>query len=478
MESGSHAWHRKLWKEQLGKQGEPPLAFKYGGKIRVDVEQLTPEQLEWFIHLDQAQMAAVAAGTRGTSGGGTSGGGTSGGGTSGGGTSGGGTKAASDPAHQAVANRVNDYDARVKKLQEKLDALQKKQAAGGSNNQLAAERNRLEAEQKALLDEGETLSMELAKVGGQELQAVFKTADPKELLNLARRGLPGRATVGAMAGIAVTLATAYFVALDIRYIFDADNALEGLARAGQVGATYAAGTAEFALFKIVTGSNVVTAMLSVLVGLCGDSGGACDAQEAEQRQKEEEKVARERAHQEHLAIGAFLAKHVPDSVMWVEDTYIILNQKVWDETVKRIDQLKREYRANRKAAAFKRARDLGMGDARMMGQYVHKDDLKSWPEINERLTNEYELFDEYKKGFNEANRTREAVVNRATKLGYQDGKAGTRAHYDDMFKWPEVAQLLKEGAIDMFLYQEMAVSYNDAFDIKTGKKDPYAGLKD
>src|SRR5207248_980392 len=125
-------------------------------------------------------------------------------------------------------------------------------------------------------------------------------------------------------------------------------------RAGHVGANYAVGTAEFALFKIVTGSNAVTAILAVVVGMCGDSAGACDAQEDEKKREEEAKQNREQERQQRKAIGDFLAKHVPGSVMWVEDHYEILNQKVWDETVKKIDQMQRQYRADRKASVHKR----------------------------------------------------------------------------------------------------------------------------
>jgi hypothetical protein len=320
--------------------------------------------------------------------------------------------------------------------------------------------------------------MEMTAVAGQELQAAFKTANPKELLSIARKGLPGRATVGAMAGIAVTLATAYFVALDIRYILDADNALEGLERAGQVGAGLAVNAAEIGLFQLVTKSNPVTGMLSVIAGLCGDSGGACEAQEAAARAEAEAKQEREQTRKEHKAIGDFLAKHVPGSVMWVGDHYEILNQKVWDETVKKIDQMQRQYRADRKAAVHERAHDQGMQDARIMGRFVHNDELKDWPEVKENLVLEEELFEDYKKGFNERNKKREALMNRATNLGYQDAKIGTKAHHDDIFKWPEVNQLIQDGAHPVFLYQELGASYNDAFDIKTGKKDPYEGLKD
>jgi len=341
LESGSHAWHRKLWQEQLGKHGEPPVAFKYGGKIRVDIDQLTPKQLELFIKLDQAHSAANAArsGGKGGDGGGENAKG-----------------AGPEEAHQ-LANKVNAYDAKVKKLQEKFDGLQKEQASAGPSKQLAAERAKLDAEQKALLEEGETLSMEMTAVAGQELQAAFKTANPKELLSIARKGLPVRAAVGAMAGIAVTLATAYLVALDIRYILDADNALEALERAGQVGAGLAVNAAEIGLFQLVTKSNPVTGILSVVVGMCGDQGVACEAQEAEARAEAEAKQQREQTRKEHKAIGDFLAKHVPGSVMWVEDQYVILNQKVWDETVKKVDQMQRQYRADRKASVYKRARD-------------------------------------------------------------------------------------------------------------------------
>jgi hypothetical protein len=460
LESGSHSWHRKLWQEQLGNPGEPPVAFKYGGKIRVDVDRLTPEQLETFIKLDQAQTAARAARTGHDFGGGKGSGG------------------AKEASHQALANKVNAYDAKVKKLQEKFDGLQKKHASAGPSKQLAAERASLDAEQKALLDEGETLSMEMAAVGGQELEAVFKTANPKELLNLAHKGLTGRAAAGAMAGIAVTLATAYFIALDVRYILDADNALEALERSVQVGAGYAAGAAEFGLFKLVTGSNLVTGILAVVVNMCGDQAGACEAQEAEQRKAAEAKQHQEQARQTHKAIGDFLAKHVPGSVMWVEDQYVILNQKVWDETVKKIDQMQREHETNRKASLHKRAHDLGMKDARAFGRFVNKDDINGWPELRDKSNEPLELFEDYKAGFKEGNKTREVLNKRASELGYQDGRIGTKAHIDDLFKWPEVAQLVKDGAIELLLVQELIASYNDAFDIKTRKKDPYAGLND
>src|SRR5262249_22212825 len=62
LESGSHAFHEDIWHNLMGRQGEPPIAFKYAGRIRLDVMQLTPEQLESFKVLSKAQAAAIAVG--------------------------------------------------------------------------------------------------------------------------------------------------------------------------------------------------------------------------------------------------------------------------------------------------------------------------------------------------------------------------------------------------------------------------------
>jgi hypothetical protein len=113
-----------------------------------------------------------------------------------------------------------------------------------------------------------------------------------------------------------------------------------------------------------------------------------------------------------------------------------------------------------------------------MGSFASKDELKGWPEVKDKLVDDFELFEDYKQGFKEASQKRETLVNRASKLGYEDAKLGTKAHFDDIFKWPEVTQLVKEGALAPILYQELGASYNDAFDVKTGKKSPYEGLND
>ncbi len=74
---------------------------------------------------------------------------------------------------------------------------------------------------------GEALAVRLADVGKAELEATFRTAIPRDVLVIARRGVPqtprapatpgapGAASIEFMAFTAVALASAYFIAQDI-----------------------------------------------------------------------------------------------------------------------------------------------------------------------------------------------------------------------------------------------------------------------
>jgi hypothetical protein len=320
--------------------------------------------------------------------------------------------------------------------------------------------------------EGELLAL---KEATEADMAIINTRVPKG--GGAYRGF---AKLEVMLGIVATVAAAYLLARDIRYILDADNAMEGLERAVEVSGDFAAGAAEMGILKIITGSNAAAAGLILILGMCGDSAGACEAQERAEQQKAEEKQRREQKRQLNKAIGDFLAKNVPGSVEWVEDTYMIRNQKVWDETVKRVQELHQEHEAKRKAILYKRARDLGSHDGKVTGKFDTgvKDRMKDWKDVREDDIEEFMLFDAYKDGFKEGNKKWAAAVAKARNLGYQDGVTGTKAHIDDIAKWPEVAQLVKDGAVEPILWQDLYGNYNDAFDIKTGKKSPYEGLDD
>jgi len=59
LESGSHAWHRDLWQRAGGQTDTIPVAFKFAGKIRVDIEKLPKDQRETWIKLDTAQDTAL-----------------------------------------------------------------------------------------------------------------------------------------------------------------------------------------------------------------------------------------------------------------------------------------------------------------------------------------------------------------------------------------------------------------------------------
>ena len=329
IESGSHDFHKKIWNEYLGNKGEPPLAFKYANRIRVDIEKLTPEQRKQWIALDQAQTAKIKGNTGETKGG------------------------ASNKQGQKVHEDVADYSARVKKYNDKLDDFNKrkdqfdvtleKQGHAADLDKAAKldkEAAQLEKESKSLLTEGEGLSKELQTAGAKELEAAFKTSDAKGLLEAAHRGSApkGAPEVEFIANTAVMLANAYFVVQSISYILDADNALDAVARIGEVGVNVAVGAEEAAIFEIVTGSTPVGLILGMVVGMCGDQAGACEEQERQEREKAQEKAERKALN---MAVGKYLEKNFPGSVEYVEDAYVVHNRPLWDATVKKIAELKK-----------------------------------------------------------------------------------------------------------------------------------------
>ena len=218
---------------------------------------------------------------------------------------------------------------------------------------------------------------------------------------------------------------------------------------------------------------------------------------------------------------------------WVEDRYYIKNQKVWDATVKKVHELQKQH-AEAKRGAFRRAFDLGLADgktgkksqakelakfpellslpgggvvtilelsqayergftfgssrqrakelgiedSKKHGKFARKDEMKSWDAVKNGVLREEELFIEYRDAFNTQNKARAKLMDRAGEQGWEDGKTGTKAHIDDIFKWPETKKLLSEGADMQDLFAELVERYNHSFDIKTGKKDQYEGLDD
>jgi len=394
----------------------------------------------------------------------------------------------------AVKQQIEQYDAEVKKLERelasvtrKLEQLDKdlsrlmreyqteklssalyahKEAEIDARKAKAkAERDALRAQADALMGRGTQLAQQVKS----ELPTAFRNYSPEDLLNAARKRIPdkGSATVGAMGFTLVTLATAYFIAQDIRYILEADNALEGLSRAAKVGTGYAIGAAELSLFKFISKSTPVAFVASISLGMCSDKAGSCDKQEKEEQKRAEKKWHAEQEREEMIAIGKFLAKHAPGSVRWLEDHYEVNNQKLWDETVKQARHLRHENLVKQQMKQSLRARELGFKDGRIGPDFVSHEGIKNWPEVKAWPVPEFrftELFQDYKIGFKEGNAKMAAVLERARRLGYKDGKLGRQAHRDDIRSWREVDQVLRDGAVPPLFLNRLYKEYGDAFD--------------
>ena len=266
------------------------------------------------------------------------------------GSKGGGNKGESEanPAVKQAHDKIQNYQDRAQQIEQKQADLEKRQdaletkleqqAQGKGNNEkldkeqesLSKEQAGLDKETKAMLSEGEGLANELYDVAPD----AFEGMNPKAFLEGS--GPKSVPTAGGLAAKAANgLATAFFAVQSISYIMESNDKLSAIA---QVGANYAVGAEEAAIFKLITDSTPVTLILGMVVGMCGDQGGACEEQERREQEKAQ-KNAQTRAL--YMTVGQYLEKKFPGSVEFVEDTYYIHDQALWDKTVKKIVQEKK-----------------------------------------------------------------------------------------------------------------------------------------
>ncbi len=203
------------------------------------------------------------------------------------------------PAVQQAVNKIDDFVARMQKFQQQWADLEKRQDAlddrlakqkegeGDPKDQAEAEKLSKEAagkqkEAEALQAEGEDLGKQVYEAAPQELEQAFGAKDPNTMLEAARNGAPRGLPQGEgfAARAAGKLASAYFWVVSIDSILESDNKLEAIV---QVGANYAVGSIEGKIFEAVIGeSTPVTLILGMVVGMCGDQAGACEAEEAQE----------------------------------------------------------------------------------------------------------------------------------------------------------------------------------------------------
>jgi hypothetical protein len=58
VDSASHSFHKDVWNNVIGQKGEPPVAYTVNDTVRIDVDRLTPEQLNRYRAYVQAQDRA------------------------------------------------------------------------------------------------------------------------------------------------------------------------------------------------------------------------------------------------------------------------------------------------------------------------------------------------------------------------------------------------------------------------------------
>jgi len=63
VQSASHDFHRRFWQQYLGKTGTPPVAFRYGRGIRIDIEKMSAAEKQTFIKLDKVLNPGLYKGT-------------------------------------------------------------------------------------------------------------------------------------------------------------------------------------------------------------------------------------------------------------------------------------------------------------------------------------------------------------------------------------------------------------------------------
>jgi hypothetical protein len=409
-----------------------------------------------------------------------------------------------------------------------LTDIQKKQ----NNRQSPSEVAKLDEESKALKKKTAAVRGELddlgKKIAADPELAPHKGSSVKETLKNAKGKLPSGSH---MAGTVIKVLDAIDTLEDVSNILDANNVLDGLSRTGKFAAGAAVGAAEIGLMHLVTRSGPFAAAAVMFFNNLRDGSMPTEAERAAQAKTEAEA---KQVGEEHLAVIKFMAEHYPGSAFVADGAPIVVNHKLYQATLKKLHQLrdqndaavrdavKRAYalglndgkakepkysfdqskfedvrpllgpsryfdvlngaysrgvQAGKKevsmTAAKQRARQLGLEDGKIFGDFVRKNEMNDWPEVkfatmrsannmdDDLLT---ELSQAYMAGYNEGYAPWQTLRARAHQLGRDDGKQRwTREHRDEMAKWPEVLKLITEGANPQLLYAQLFEAYDEAF---------------
>lgn len=516
------------WKEKNNKAGETGEEKDPNSKEKLhdSHDHLdTPEEVKASVKQWREEEGGRSKGpgrqrpSRGKKGGGGDGGdGHMGGGETGGeGHAGGGTKTGGEGhtggeggaggAKPKVAPAVVELEAEAKAYAEKASKLksasktieadntQLEQRAGELRKQLRAQMNaekffadtktldadrlKIAERRKALAGEATALKAEAEATVGRmlkkvpvEMEEAFHSKNPKEILG--RGYAPKTSVTGAgLLNVFNAVMTGYEIVQGVSYVLDADGVMEGVGRAVEVGAGMAVGVVEGELLAFIAGSTLGGMALAVAITVPSDQGADFKRLEKEAEEKAAVARAKKIAHDEMIAVGRFLEKTAPGSVEWTENVYIVHNKELWDRTVAQVHEMQANYLATQYATVLKRAYDLGVSSGHLSGEFTRVDEIKGWKEVKESpnpLVFSMELFEEYKRGFKVGNVKLKALQERASKLGYADAKAGKPRASRQVNAWPEIAQVITDGANPVVLLTDLAEWYEEAYDAKANKK--------
>jgi hypothetical protein len=121
----------------------------------------------------------------------------------------------------------------------------------------------------------------------------------------------------------------------------------------------------------------------------------------------------------------------------VEDTYYIKNQKVWDATVRRVDQMRKEHYAKSKADGLQPFEKMGAEDG-LAGAYPQKG--KAWDSKGDYFRPE-EAVDAYDKGWKQGEARRKDALKRAKARGERDGMEGKPINLEQLWSFAEIDEL-------------------------------------
>lgn len=429
--SGSHDWHRRMWQEGLGKKGNPPTAFKFGDRIRVDIERLTPQDRETFVKLDRARDAALERNTYPPE---RAGGG-------GGGDGGGGgppqepvdplapTDPASKPpdAEQAIEAEAEDIARSVEDYKQSNADSAKKPAA----NLSPGDKAKLHEEGKARLTEREAIRKRFDAMADKLAERGVQGSSPKDIYENAQR-LPAGSGL-ARAGMA--LFNAYLAFQAIKHVWEAEDQIHA---AFQEAASFAVGTVEFgitaeAMAKHAT-KNPIAANIAAFVAVMFFSNlkdGRGTTYNTEGDLQEQRKAVRQKRE---MFLASILHEAAPGSVdvrggndgriYTSGNEVVVLDQQLWDETAKALV-----------GVGMAKLHQLGFKDG-LAGEASHFVEVQSTvyaDEDEDRLA-----LQNYDVGYKEGGAKRLSILARARALADNDANAGKGALGQTEFvKWPE-----------------------------------------